>query len=559
MNTNTSLYKSVDGDETKSLNHHSLLEALEVSYEQDDLKEEGDVSDVDDSIDIDTTSIHIDVDDDGEEDKEDEVLEGGHDGVVDYDDSPTASLKTWLSPLLFLYVHIFFIATISIANTTYEFTPITKSGTLPSMISSSIQEEQRMSDHHHHPLVVGISPGYLGNLLDHEPTSTNCSHCMTPPLWLLCKSSSQSENTCSADEGRSIHQGNAEKVVLSNKGILPRIKPLGDAKTPTIISAEKRVKERSKKPTSILYLAHCDMPVQMMERIRRECHPLWFVLSLTKIGQSESWETFLDKMKSLLTHHSFCPRLKWVAIEHDHPPRLAEQAMHYVFMAYHVRGEWYDMKDTDRDYLYSKFPQANVYEGSTDPPVRGYGWDRDNHIEGPGWVYVTKYDWHTAALGYCAVDTINGIKNDQHEVQGHRKIAKDMLLTKIGSTHDIRKRLSKYIWAQPFASMTYHAFPNITIRAAERHLHHTWDNERVRGEWFNLIYTDDWYLIGNVTYSVDLPPDINVVMGTWHRTREQRNVYLRDLLQWTLSGLVTEADVFFNVLLGLVDVTGLPP
>ena len=133
------------------------------------------------------------------------------------------------------------------------------------------------------------------------------------------------------------------------------------------------------------------------------------------------------------------------------------------------------------------------------------------------------------------------------------------IVLEIGSTTRIRKRLSQFIWAQPFASMTYHAFPNITIGAAESHLHHTWSHKWVRGEWFNLIYTDDWDLIGNATYSGDLPPDIILMNGTWHRTREQRNVYLRDLLQWTLSGLVTEEDVFYNMLLGLVDVTGLPP
>ena len=545
---NASLFShSGDGDETKSLNLH------EVSYEDREVK--GDDSDIP-SIGTDT-SIYIDVDDEWEEDKEDAEVEE-HDGVVDDDDndSPTASLKTWLSPLLFLYVHIFFIAIISIANTTYDFTLVTKSGALP-----IISMQEVMSDHHHPaPLVVNISQGYLDNLVYHGPPSTSQIHYNMLPLWMLCKpSSSQSEKTCSADEGRSIHQGNAAKEVLSNEGILPRrIVPLGDAKTPAFISATKKVKERSEEPKSILYLAQCDMPVEMMERIRRECYPLWFVLSLTKIGQSVSWETFLLKMKRLLTHHSFCPRLKWVAIEHEHPPRLAEQAMHYVFMAYHVRGEWYDMKDTDREYLYSKFPLANIYEGSTDPPDRGYG--RGYNIEGPGWVYVTKYDWHTAALGYCALDTINGIMDDHNEAQDHRKIAEDMLSSKIGSTIHIRRRLSIYIWAQPFASMTYHAFPNQTIRAAESHLHHTWDNEWVRGEWFNLIYTHDWYLIGNVTYHGNLPPDINLVRGTWHRTREQRHVYLHDLLQWTLSGLVTVEDVLFNILLGLVDVnTGLPP
>ena len=141
----------------------------------------------------------------------------------------------------------------------------------------------------------------------------------------------------------------------------------------------------------------------------------------------------------------------------------------------------------------------------------------------------------------------------------HKDIAEDMLTTKIGSagvSRGIRKRLSDYIYAQPFASMKYHAIPSLTIRQDENALQQEWDPYWKVGEWYALDYIEHWYQIGNATLVVH--PNIAFLRGVYRRTVEQGGILRHDLMTWRNMGLVSNADIVYNYWCGLVDNTGMP-
>jgi len=376
------------------------------------------------------------------------------------------------------------------------------------------------------------------------------------PIQVLNKSTGGSSTSTST--GVSLYIENAHNTLLNSKsGILP------DRKTsyaPRImLASDRRVRESDDRNKSILYMMWLDLPRDFLEKIRKKCYPLWYRLVLVKIGHSQDWDHFLEKMKILQVYIPFC-RLKYIAIEHHHlPSKPAEQAMHYVFMAYHVNGEWYYMNGMSKMYLMSKFPGSNIYLGYTTRPGRGSYW---THEEGQGHVYLAKFDWDTRVLPTCrlgAFDTIRGILDDPTEPVEHKDIAEDMLLTKTGSTIDIRHRMSKYTYAQVFANITYHAIPSLSIRADELALQQDWHPYWKVGEWYALDYPEDWYQVGNATYSLVIHPNIEFLHDIWYRTLEQTNIYRHDLEMWQNMGLVSDADIVYNHLCGLVDVvTGMP-
>ena len=387
--------------------------------------------------------------------------------------------------------------------------------------------------------------------------ATPVGHTSDPPVQVLNKSTGDSTGSSTVTStGVSIHITNAHSRLLnSNRGILPR-----EAKgyVPRIIPASKRkVKGSDDDKKSILYMVQLDLPDKFMKKIKKRCYPLWYRLELTKIGHSRDWPTFLEKMQTLQVYIPFC-RLKYIAIEHHHlPSKPAEQAMHYVFMAYHVNGEWYYMNGMSKMYLMSKFPGSNIYAGYTTCPGRGSYW---THEEGQGHVYLAKFDWDTRTLPTCqlgALQTIRGILDDPTEPVEHKHITEDMLTTKTGSTIGIRVRLSKYTYAQVFANMIYHAIPSLNIRAGELALQQEWDPYWKVGEWYALHYPGHWYQIGNATLVNH--PNIEFLHGIWHRTREQTSIFMHDLISWRNMGLVSNADIIYNHLCGLVDVvTGMP-
>ena len=163
------------------------------------------------------------------------------------------------------------------------------------------------------------------------------------PIQLLNKSTGDTTGSTSTSTGDSLYIENAHNILLnSNSGILPNRKTKDYV--PRIIPASKRKEDESDdRNKSILYMMQLDLPDDFLEKIRKRCYPLWYRLILVKIGHSQDWRTFIDKMQNLQFHIPF-GRLKYIAIEHHHlPSKPAEQAMHYVFMGYHVTGEWYYM------------------------------------------------------------------------------------------------------------------------------------------------------------------------------------------------------------------------
>jgi len=371
---------------------------------------------------------------------------------------------------------------------------------------------------------------------------TPVGYTSNPPIQVLNKSTGDSSTSTST--GVSIHITNAhDRLLNSNRGILPR-----EAKgyVPRIIPASKRkVKDSDDDKKSILYMVQCDLPDKFMKKIKKRCYPLWYRLELTKIGHSQDWDHFQQKMRNLQIHIPFC-RLRYIAIEHHHlPSEAAEKAMHYVYMGYHVNGEWYYMNGMSKMYLMSKFPGSNIYMGYTTRPGRG-GW---THEEGQGHVYLAKFDWDTRVLPTCrlgALQTIRGILDDPTEPVEHKHITEDMLTTKTGSTIGIRARLSQYTYAQVFANITYHAIPSLNIRYDESALQRDWDAYWKVGEWYALHYPEHWYQIGNATYSLVIHPNIEFLHGVWHRTLESRRIFRHDLISWQNMGLVSDADIVYK-------------
>ena len=383
------------------------------------------------------------------------------------------------------------------------------------------------------------------------------------PIQVLNKSTGDtmgSSTSTSTEVSIYIDDTYVESLLNSEKGI-PHLSAKDFAR-PQLIPASKRVKKKDDSNKSILYMMQLDLPNAFMVKIRTRCNPLWFLLTLTKIGHSQDWPTFLQKMQTLQMYTPFC-RLRYIAIEHNHPSEVAEKAMHYVFMAYHVKGEWYNMNNINKMYLASKFPGSNIYRGYTTRPGRGSPWPSE---EGLGHVYLAKFDWDTRASPTCLLgelETIRGILGGGPvEPVEHKDIAEDMLLTKIGSagvSRGLNKRLSDYTYAQPYANMTYHAFPHRTIRQQELDIQNVWDPYWKVGEWYALSYPEDWYTIGNLTYP--LPTNIQGIQfeqGVYHRTREQTNILRHNLVMWYNLGLVTNFDIAINILRGLVDNTGMP-
>ena len=358
--------------------------------------------------------------------------------------------------------------------------------------------------------------------------------CTSDPTIYDISKTAEDTTGSSSSTAVSIYTGNAHRrmLLLNSKSGIPHLEAPEDFVCPQIIPASKRSKEKENDNKSILYMMSLDLPVEFMGMIEIECYPLWYNLKLTKIGQSESWPAFLQKMRKLQMYNPFS-RLKYIAIEHDHPPEVAEKAMHYVFMAYHVKGEWYYMTTISKMYLISKFPGSNIYGGYTTRPGRGSVW---HHEEGVGHVYLAKFDWNTQVLPNCLLgelETIRGILNNATEPAEHKDSAEDMLLTKTGSTIDIRARLSLYTYAQVFANMTYRAFPHRTIRQQELDIQNDWGPYWKVGEWYALDYPEHWDVIGNLTYP--LPTNIQSIQfehGVYRRMVEQSGIFRHDLVMW---------------------------
>ena len=81
----------------------------------------------------------------------------------------------------------------------------------------------------------------------------------------------------------------------------------------------------------VLYMARPLLPARFLDRIRNSDEEFHKLLSATKIGQSEDWSTFHEKMQNLQTHLSFAV-IEYYAFKHNLDPRIVVSAMHLLFV-----------------------------------------------------------------------------------------------------------------------------------------------------------------------------------------------------------------------------------
>ena len=136
-------------------------------------------------------------------------------------------------------------------------------------------------------------------------------------------------------------------------------------------------------------MAELDLPPLFLEQIKLVNFPLWLDLTGTKVGQTKDTAHLDAKMVNLQTYHSFST-LKYVAIEHTLDPYDVEQAMHFVFMIYHMSGEWYDLDIGDKaNILRRLIPRhTRIFRGVTTFPGQV---DTNNLPECKGNVYLASY------------------------------------------------------------------------------------------------------------------------------------------------------------------------
>ena len=159
---------------------------------------------------------------------------------------------------------------------------------------------------------------------------------------------------------------------------------------PTYKKLKPRIPSKKKGDTGgILYLAELDLPPLFLEQIKLVNFPLWLDLTGTKVGQTKDTAHLDAKMVNLQTYHSFST-LKYVAIEHTLDPYDVEQAMHFVFMIYHMSGEWYDLDIGDKaNILRRLIPRhTRIFRGVTTFPGQV---DTNNLPECKGNVYLASY------------------------------------------------------------------------------------------------------------------------------------------------------------------------
>jgi len=221
----------------------------------------------------------------------------------------------------------------------------------------------------------------------------------------------------------------------------------------------------------ILYLIQLNLPEKFLSEIKSRNPNLWRSLNATKIGRSEDWCHFLEKLQILQTYIPFAT-LRYVAIRHDLDAYKTEQAMHLVSRQWHRCGEWFDLNDENRNRILERFSACEQRRGTSHFP----GQQVVRATECRGHFYVASFDWDEKA-----VNVINGIINNPAKDLEWRFICQQMLCSKIGSTIDLAGRGSEFIWANCFANMKYFAIQHETIRFEEQRLHDIPGAVRVNG------------------------------------------------------------------------------
>ena len=225
-------------------------------------------------------------------------------------------------------------------------------------------------------------------------------------------------------------------------------------------------------------MVQLDLPQEFLDQVKGLNFFLWLQLTATKIGCSKSLQKFRDKLSNLMVLLPF--GVKYIAIcHHCKDKRVPEDAAHYIFDAFHISGEWFDLEDRRRQYLISKYPNCEILDGVL---KKGNLNMATPQADISGWVYVFRYDWSEVEM-----NTIQTILHNSQSAET-RETCMDLLAAKIGSSVDLPKRLSNMIWAACFAKIKYTAFRHNHCRTREKELHNNFLQQQVGGEWFHLLW-----------------------------------------------------------------------
>jgi len=225
---------------------------------------------------------------------------------------------------------------------------------------------------------------------------------------------------------------------------------------------------------------------------------LWIRLKGKKIGCAGGWDEFFDKMTSLLTDIGFCG-IHYLAIEHDMPEEMVEQAIHFLMLRWRISGEWYNLNTSDKIRLIlrrvstanseyntdNNLPDAPCRfvfgsKGSPDEANATYTVPRDapHGTTTQGFLYIAKDVYHQSEI-----DLLDSIINNQNIPANLRRIARYMRDgVKIGSTDPddsrtftlaaLLERIRKHFWCKcTMDSVQYAASPSLDCRADERRVH----------------------------------------------------------------------------------------
>ena len=228
------------------------------------------------------------------------------------------------------------------------------------------------------------------------------------------------------------------------------------------VNMKREATKTTSSKMSVLYMVKIMLSEKLLSKICQRDQALWRKLKYgTKIGCSDSWEDFLDKLQRFKTWIPFA-RLGYTAILHPFGARSTELCMHLIFHEWRIRGEWFDMGDGRWGQLLSKFGQREKRHGVVEPP-RQVNVGRE---EGKGFVYFAKYAWNDNEK-----ESIIEVLHDPLMPIEDRICVQRMLATKIGSTSDLAKRGYKALYSQCFSNFEVVAVRHDTMASEEQILH----------------------------------------------------------------------------------------
>ena len=320
---------------------------------------------------------------------------------------------------------------------------------------------------------------------------------------------------------------------------VPLSENMGTTRDQAIIKPKcgSKLKERQK-GGGVLYLARLNLSDKFLHDVNTRNQELHWLLSLTKIGESETLEGAYHKMRTLQTHYSFAT-IRFLFIQHNWESRFVERGVHFIMGPHRHGGEWFDLDNIRYHRILRKFQylRANFHGGITTFPrsiASGAG-------SGLGFLYMAWYNWNNYQL-----TAIRDIAQNAASANS-RLTARRMRYTKIGATANLSANTGRgnhFIWAISFSTTAYDAYQIASMQDAENEVHYTYRNRRGVGEWF--------YLTTHNTTSIEQQygPSLPGMPRVWERTAQQFYYGRLELIRWISIGLVDWYDLYYVIFTG---------